>query len=113
MALITFQEALDHLRITLVTDEGSPEVITDDRYDDLVAKVAEADALVLDYIEMEEGDLVASGVSNNTPIVVKSAVKIILSALWEDREGTGIGDYFKEGGAVARLLRRTRVPTIA
>jgi hypothetical protein len=112
MALITLQEAIDHLRITMTEEGGSP-ASSDPRYNDLVAKVAEAQAIVLDYLEMDEANFAESGVSDNWLPVVKSAVKLVLSALWEDREGTGVGDYLAEDGAVVRLLRRIRTPTVA
>lgn len=113
MAIITVQEAADHLRIVLQTDEASPENITDLRYNDLVSKIAQSEALVLDYIEKDEADLVASGVSAQWMPVVKAAVLLILSGLWDDRVGTEQGDFFAENGAVARLLRRIRYPAIA
>lgn len=113
MAIVTVEEAADHLRIVLQTDESSPATINDLRYNDLVNKLAQAEALVLDYIEKSEADLTASGVSANWLPVVKAAVLLILSGLWDDRVGTDQGDFFAENGAVARLLRRIRYSAIA
>jgi len=113
MAIITLEEAADHLRIVLQTSNDSPDVITDPREADLNSKIAQTEALVLDYIEKDEADLSASGVNPNWLPVVRSAVLLILSALWDDRNGTDQGDYFQENGAVARLLRRIRPPALA
>jgi hypothetical protein len=113
VALITEQEAVDHLHIILETDGNSPEAIIDPRYADLQLKMVQAEAAVLDYIEMEEADLTASGVSQNWIVLVRAAIMLVLSGLWEDREGNGDGDYFKDNGAVARLLKRIRYPAIA
>ena len=113
MTLVTTDEAAEHLRIVLETDNGSPAVITDLRYVDLANKILQAEALVLDYIEMTEEDLLASGVSANWMPVIKASVLIILSGLWDDRMGSAGGDFFAENGAVARLLRRIRYPSIA
>lgn len=113
MALITVQEAADHLRIVLQTDTASPEIINDLRYNDLVSKIAQAEAMVLDYIEKSETEIPSATARNSWRPVVKAAVLLILSGLWDDRVGTDHGDFFAENGAVARLLRRIRYPAIA
>ena len=112
MALITVEEAAGHLRLDLISS-GSPVTITDERLPDLELKMAQAEAAILDYIEMAEADVTASGVSENWLPAVKAAVLLLLSALWDDREGTAEGDYIAEDGAIARLLRRIRYPAIA
>ena len=113
MALITVEEAAAHLRLDLETDGGSPAEITDARLPDLVAKIGEAEAAILGYIEMDEDDLSATGTGASWLPVVQSAVKLYLSGLWDDREGTAAGDYLDPDGAIARVLRRIRYPAIA
>lgn len=118
MALITVEEAAAHLRLDLETDGGSPAE-PDARLPDLESKIAEAEAAILNYIEMDEEDLSATGVDAKWLPIVQSAVKLYLTGLWDDRVGGGNvgfeagGDYFKEDGAIARLLRRIRYPAIA
>lgn len=112
MALLTVEEADGHLKLDLVTS-GSPPAITDERLPDLEMKIAQAEAAILDYIEMSEADLSASGVNETWLPNVKAATLLMLSALFEDREGKGDGDYLAENGAIARLLRRIRYPAIA
>lgn len=113
MAIITVQEAADHLRIVLETDNASPPAITDGRYADLAGKILMAEAMVLEYIALTEEDLSGSGVNANWLPVIKASVLLILSGLWDDRMGDTGGDYFAENGAVARLLRRIRYPSVA
>lgn len=112
MALITLEEATSHLRIDLSMDSSSPPAVDDERYPDLLLKMAQAEAAVLDYIEMVEADLSASGVDPAWQDIIKAAMLLLLTALWDDREGTK-GDYFAQDGAIARLLRRIRYPAIA
>ena len=69
--------------------------------------------MVLEYIALTEEDLTASGVNSSWLPVVRAAVLIVLSGLWEDRIGSTGGDFFAANGAVARLLRRIRYPSIA
>jgi hypothetical protein len=109
MALISLEDATGHLRIDLITDGGSPSLITDERYADLNSKILQAEAIVLDYLKNQDTGWDISTV----PFHIKAAVLLVLSALWEDREGTGEGDYLAEDGAVARLLRRSRDPAYA
>jgi hypothetical protein len=113
MALITTEEAAAHLHIDLQYDDSSPPVIDDERLDDLEAKIAEAEATILDYLEMEEADLTATGVSENWLPIAQAAVKLYLSSLYDDRAADGETDYLAQDGAIARLLRRIRYPAIA
>lgn len=113
MALITIEEAAAHLHIDLQYDNSSPPVIDDDRADDLEAKIAEAEAAILDYLEMEEADLTASGVSAQWLPIAQAATKLYLTSLYDDRDATAETDYLAHDGAIARLLRRIRYPAIA
>ena len=47
------------------------------------------------------------------PKTVQAAILLVLTALSDDRDGSGEGDYFALGGPVARLLARHRDPAIA
>lgn len=113
MALITLEEAAAHLGIDWVTDGASPPTIIDERLPDVELKMTQAEAIILEYIDMDEEDLSATGVSQHWLPVVQSAVLLTLSALFDDRDGTGPGDYLNKDGAIARLLRRIRYPSIA
>lgn len=106
---VTLEQASAHLRAGIEID--SP---LDGEAADLELKLDAAERIILDYLkvtdELEESPVWDPGA--DLPIV-QQAILIILSALWDDREGTGIGDYLKPDGAVARLLMRLRDPAIA
>lgn len=109
--LITEAEAISHLRIDLVTDGDSPATIIDEDYPDLILKMAQAEDIILDYLKTP-GE---TGWDDETvPPRIKAAILLMLSALWDDREGKGdVGDYLKDDGPIAQLLRRSRDPAIA
>lgn len=98
MALISLEEAKRHLRV--MHDDDDAEI------GDLVESASD---MVLDYLKHADTGWDEVG----TPPLIKAATKIILAGLWRDREGTGEGDYFAPGGAVARILARSRDPAIA
>lgn len=112
MALVTIEEANRHLRLDLGLDAESGSGAEDDDGGiraDLVLKMEQATEIVLDYLKTE-----GSGWDEETvPRPIHAAVLLVLSALWEDREGTGDGDYIAPNGTVARLLHRFRDPAIA
>lgn len=110
MPLITEEEAIGHLRIDLVTDGNSPATIIDKDYPTLQMKMKQAEDLILDYIKYED-----TGWDETTvPPRIKAAILLMLSALWDDREGVGDnGDYLKDDGPIAQMLRRTRDPALA
>lgn len=107
---ITVEEAIGHLRIDLITDGNSPETIIDTDYPILITKMIQAEDIIIDYIKT-----VDSGWDQDTiPPRIKAAMLLVLSALWDDREGRGdAGDYLRDDGPVAQLLRRTRDPALA
>lgn len=115
--LITEAEAIGHLRIDLVTDGDSPATIIDEDYPVLQQKMAQAEDIILDYLKISQGsdDVYDHGWDDETvPPRIKAAILLVLSALWDDREGKGdMGDYLKDDGPVANLLRRSRDPAIA
>ncbi len=108
--LITEEEAIAHLRIDLVTDGNSPTTIIDDDYPILQEKMNQAEDIILDYIKTFN-----TGWDDETvPPRIKAAILLMLSALWDDREGKGdAGDYLKDDGPIANLLRRSRDPALA
>lgn len=99
---LTLAEADDHLRLDLL-ESG------DEREDDLQAKIDQAEQIVLDYLKVDGAEW--SG--DTLPRPIRAAMLLTLSALWEDREGTGDGDYLRPDGAVTRLLHRFRDPAMA
>lgn len=111
MALITIEEAIGHLRLDL-EPTGSPPAYSGAEADDLIAKIEEASAMVMDYLKKEDGDSPGWG-DETAPYLVKAAVKLVLGALWVDREGAGGGDFFNPNGPVARILARYRDPAMA
>lgn len=107
---ITEEEAIGHLRLDLVTDGNSPATIIDEDYTTLLMKMEQAEDIIIDYIKQ-----IDTGWSNTTiPPRIKAAMLLMLSALWDDREGEGdAGDYLRDDGPIAQLLRRTRDPALA
>lgn len=105
---VTLAQANRHLRLDLDLDalESGDELETE-----LTEKLDQAEQIVLDYI----GDYLETGWDADSPQgkVIAAAILIVLSGLWEDREGTGAGDYLADNGTVARLLVRIRTPTLA
>lgn len=109
-AYITDEEAIGHLRISLVTDGNSPETIIDSDYPLLQMKIIQAEDIVIGYLKHID----TGWDEENIPPRIKAAMLMVLSALWDDREGQeDAGDYLKEDGPVARLLRRDRDPALA
>lgn len=108
---ITDEDAAGHLRLDLVTDANSPEVVIDDRLPDLHLKMIAAEAVVLDYLKVTGEDWT----SETVPDVVRAAILLVLGALWEDRDGTeALGKLMDaRTGTVALLLMRLRDPALA
>lgn len=102
MALVTLQEADDHLRLDLQSG--------DEREADVLLKMEQATDIVLDYLKTEE-----SGWDEETvPRSIHAAILLVLGDLWEAREGGAEnGDYISPNGTVARLLHRFRDPALA
>lgn len=98
---ITIEQADAHLRLDFLPSG-------DDREDDLNAKMDQAEAIVLDYLKKD-----ASDYSGGAPDHVVAAILLVLTALWDDRDGASGGDYINPGGTVANLLHRERDPALA
>lgn len=116
MALITLSEANDHLRLNLEVVEASPLTFEDDRIPALELKIAAAEAAVLNYLKVAADDPDATSPplwGTRDRDLVRSAVLLALSALWDDAPERTIGDYMKPDGAICLLLARLRDPTLA
>ena len=116
MALITLQMADDHLRLNLENDGASPPTFTDPRTPNVETKVAQAEAVVLNYLKLD-----APHDPSDSPqiwtetdvLTVQAACLMILSALFDDAQNRTVEDYMKPGGAVPLLLMRLRDPAYA
>jgi hypothetical protein len=106
--LISTAEAVAHLRIDLDEDDSPANPYAAD----LAMKMDQAESIILDYLKVT-GDSPAYNPTGDDLHCVKSAILIVLWNLFEDRGGTGKGDYLAENGPVARLLRRLRDPALA
>jgi hypothetical protein len=98
MALITKAQAKNHLLIDF-----------DDRDADLEMKMQQAEKIVIDYLKRPEH----GWTEQTVPKTVQAAILLVLTALFDDRNGNGDGDYLAPNGPVARLLSRHRDPAIA
>lgn len=108
---ITIDEAILHLRLSLESDGNSPpDYSGDEEYPALVMKIVQAEDIIIGYLKT----INTGWDEENIPPRIKAAMLMVLSALWDDREGKeDAGDYIKEDGPVARLLRRDRDPALA
>lgn len=108
MALVTLAQAKRHLRIeTETTDPLSPED------EDLTLKVAQAEAVVLDYL----GGAGDAWTAETVPLEVQAALFYQLGELWRFRgDDAEYYDAHHELGGLSRfvmnLLRRHRDPTL-
>jgi hypothetical protein len=105
MALITLEEADQHLRLDL-SDGGSPYATTDARAAEVQRTIEHASAVTLDYLKTPDAEYDPDTV----PFVIKAACLLILAALWEHR---GDVSYDPISPAVVSLLMRSRDPAIA
>lgn len=105
---VTIEEANQHLRAGI--DIDSP--LADDAAD-LSQKLDAAESIILNYLKVDIEDSPVWEPSDQDLPNLKAAILIMLSGLWDDREGTGIGDYLRQDGAIARLLMRMRDPVLA
>lgn len=108
VALVTVDTADFALRLDLVRT-GSPATITDERLPDVQMKIDQASDIIIDYLKIEAPDWTPETV----PPRVQSAVLILCSALFENREGQEIAGLFEIGGTIFNLLVRMRDPALA
>jgi hypothetical protein len=118
--LITTQQAIDHLRLPLAI--GSPgQLLDSSQARDLNMKIAQASALVLDYIKVSltsppDWDAEA----NNVPLVIQCATLVLLAELWrfrgDDPASVNDAPQYPDGQLspqVTNYLRRWRDPAMA
>jgi len=104
MALVTLQQAKDHLRIA--TPEGDPGDT------DLQLKIDQATAIITDYLQSRADPTWSVDASPSTvPGNVQAAVLLMLAHLYEHR-----GDEMQQDEAlwqaIGRLLMRFRDPVL-
>jgi hypothetical protein len=122
MALVNVKQASDHLRlgINFGTDFDPADFDPDDyasvvEMPDLLDKIAQAEAIIRDYLKVENVSPEWEPATERQAEVVRAAVLLVLGSLWAGRED-GVGadaDILAQNGAVARLLRRQRDPAFA
>jgi hypothetical protein len=105
---ITIQQAIDHLRLDL--EIGDSPVDPEEAH--LELKVDAAEAVYVNYLKKNDDSPPWEPSEAELPIV-QACVLLLLTGLWDDREGSGVGDYLKPNGAVALLSARLRDPAIA
>jgi len=115
--LITVTEAGEHLRLDLNLVAASPVTYDDERLPALLVKMAAAEAIILDYLKVDPAAMTSSPptwpAKPRDLEVVRAAILLILSALWDDAPERTVADYMKRDGTVALLLARLRDPAIA
>lgn len=115
MALITFEEALGHLRVELDHDGGSPPIYDDERVPDINAKIVQANAIILDYLETDEASINGSPApfTEQQIEVIRASIFTALSALYDDEQFRTLQDNLKMNtGAIPLMLMRLRTPTL-
>lgn len=119
--LISLAEANDHLRLDLVVVETSPLTFEDDRIPGLLVNMVAAEAIILDYLKVQGDQILTSPPlwTEQDRNVVRAAVLLMLSALWDDAPERTVGDYmkvadqFRPAGTIVLMLARLRDPTLA
>src|SRR5688572_17402663 len=107
MALISFEEAVAHLRMELDHDDSSPPVYDDERVPDISNKMLQAEAIVLNYLGLAEAaDIYASpppvrAFTANDVEIIRAAIFDTLSALFDaDKARTIVEAYAMNVGTV-------------
>lgn len=103
MALVTLDTARTHLRSTS-TDEDS----------DILLKLTEAEAIVLDFLNTTETwrTVTAMWTAATLPRQVEAAILLVLAHLYEQR-GEDMASDAAVWESVRRLVERTRDPVLA
>lgn len=94
--LLGLEEAKTHLRVS-----------GDDKDDEVMSKIAQASAIVLDYLEIDDYD---ESPQTGGPENMRAATFLVLGDLWEQRE-SGISNPLSP--SVVALLARMRDPALA
>lgn len=112
--LITVEQANDHLRLDLEVVATSPLTFDDERIPALLVKIAAAEAIVRDYLKC--GPTVLGSPPSFTADaqeVIRAAMLLVLSALWDDAPERTVADYMAPTGTISLLLARLRDPALA
>lgn len=110
MSLITFEEAVDHLHLSI--EAGSPP---DPIERDVRRKMAAAEDIILNYLQQAGGSPPAWD-ETTVPPRVRAAILLQLGELWRFRGDDGQGPAQTEGDlspVITNLLRRDRRLTLA
>lgn len=113
MALVTVAQVNQALRLGLNLEAGPGN----ERYDDVVMKLNQAEDICLDYITVPEK---AGWTAENVPGRVQAAIILTVRALLDDSEDSaawlsGIGNGMTNDvrNPITALLRRLRDPAVA
>jgi hypothetical protein len=120
MPLISLAQANHHLRLNLAT-AGSPAELDDPRIPDVEMKIAQAEAIILDYLKTDavyEGS--PPGWSGSPPRFgerdtrnIQAAVLLALEALYDADKDRTLAEYMAPMGVITLLLMRLRSPALA
>jgi hypothetical protein len=109
---VTLTQAKQHLRI----DDNDSDT-------DLTLKIVQAEAIITDYLKVDEALLAGSPPawtaaspllwSDRDLSVIQASVLLVLSALYDDEMNRTLADYMAPGGVIALLLARLRDPALA
>lgn len=113
--LITVAQADRHLRLNLQTDEASPPTYTDERLSDLEMKIEQAEAIILNYLNIDGAPLGSPPSWTDRDVkCVQASVLLALEALYDADKDRTLADYMvMNTGVIALLLMRLRDPTLA
>ena len=103
MQLVTKEQAMSHLRL----DEEPP---------DLDSKIAQASAIIVDYLKIDPAEVEASPGpwTDVQEKCVEAAVLLALEAIFDAAPDRTIADYLNpQRGTIALLLMRLRDPAVA
>lgn len=113
MGLVTIQQAIDHLGISVVLDADP----VDPRQRDLELKLAAAEAIILGYLKTVPPEWTDE---TSTPADVQAAILLEVGELWrfrgDDRANEGAAQDAELGHlspTITNLLRRRRDPALA
>lgn len=124
MVLVTLAQANRHLRLDLATvSVGSPAVVSfdDTRVADVEMKIAQAEAIILNYLKTEavyggsppawSGSPAPFGAQDT--LNIQAAVLLALEALYDADKDRTLADYMAPDGVISLLLMRLRSPALA
>ncbi len=114
-ALITVEQANDHLRLDLETDGSSPPAFDDIRLPDLQLKMDQATDIVLDYLKVGQ-DSPPLWDTETVPGRISAAILLVLQSLYDDSAAGAMLSGLAGGdlkNPVVCLLYRSRDPALA